>query len=89
MTKNQAAAIVLDHIEDYDRTIVTPVLQDWIEGRDFRRQDRHRVAVLQKHLYEIRTGWSHDAAESEVVLMLEPVLTEFLDRVTVQDSLDI
>lgn len=85
--KVQAAALILSMVPGYDKTVVQPVLQDWAEGKDFRRQDRHRVVILQDYLHEMRNQASLPEGFHEAFIALEPALTEYLARVSVADSL--
>lgn len=53
MDRKQIANFVLNTIVGYDRIIVAPVLEDWCEGRAFRKEDRHRLLILSDHLAPI------------------------------------
>ncbi len=56
--KEATASSVLTEARGYDRTVIGPVLQDWIEGKPFRPEDRHRVLILS----DILTRMTQDEA---------------------------
>lgn len=63
MDRKQVANLVLNTIVGYDRVIVAPVLEDWVEGRAFRKEDRHRLLILADHLEPI----CHEQGVAELI----------------------
>lgn len=54
MDRKEVALLVLREVEGYDRIIVAPVLEDWVNDNPFRKQDRHRLLILLDHLERVR-----------------------------------